>query len=191
MSRGCSSYYQCMPGWSQWPYIDNYIYDNSEDSDSLDSSEESDGFEGSNDSDDDSTYWSYQPPSYSYYAVHTSCPATSCLPPTGILDHFTQFNGLLPENITTTRPVYYYYYYIRLMAFFQDNLGKPAPEKQNHSGETNLDLLEQEIVSGSGISWMICKSAPCSRQIIMPNTLPLSFCRPDALPAAQPTASMH
>jgi len=22
---------------------------------------------------------------------------------------------------------YYYYYYIRLMAFFQDNLGKPAP----------------------------------------------------------------
>jgi len=27
----------------------------------------------------------------------------------------------------------------------------PAPEKQNHSGKTNLDLLEQEIVSGSGI----------------------------------------
>jgi len=26
----------------------------------------------------------------------------------------------------------------------QDNLGKPAPEKQNHSGKTNLDLLEQE-----------------------------------------------
>jgi len=22
-----------------------------------------------------------------------------------------------------------YYYYIRLMAFFQDNLGKPAPER--------------------------------------------------------------
>ena len=29
----------------------------------------------------------------------------------------------------------YYYYYIRLTAFFQDNLGKPAPEKQNHSGK--------------------------------------------------------
>jgi len=27
-------------------------------------------------------------------------------------------------------------------------------------GKTNLDLLEQEIVSGSGISWTICKSAP-------------------------------
>jgi len=24
---------------------------------------------------------------------------------------------------------YYYYYYIQLMAFFQDNLGKPAPER--------------------------------------------------------------
>jgi len=27
-----------------------------------------------------------------------------------------------------------------------------APEKQNHSGKTNLDLLQQETVSGSGIS---------------------------------------
>jgi len=54
------------------------------------------------------------------------------------------------------------------MAFFQDNLGKPAPEKQNHSGKTNLDLLEQETVSGSGISWAICKSAPRSREITMP-----------------------
>jgi len=45
------------------------------------------------------------------------------------------------------------------MAVFQDNLGKTAPEKYNHSGKTNLDLLEQEIVSGSGISWALCKSA--------------------------------
>jgi len=29
-------------------------------------------------------------------------------------------------------------------------------------------LLEQETVSGSGISWAICKSAPSSRQITMP-----------------------
>ena len=29
-------------------------------------------------------------------------------------------------------------------------------------------LLEQETVSGSGISWAVCKSAPCSRQITMP-----------------------
>ena len=29
-------------------------------------------------------------------------------------------------------------------------------------------LLKQETVSGSGISWVICKSAPRSRQITMP-----------------------
>jgi len=32
-------------------------------------------------------------------------------------------------------------------------------------GKTSLDLLEQEIVSGSGISWAICKSALRPRQI--------------------------
>jgi len=44
-------------------------------------------------------------------------------------------------------------------------------------------------VSGSGISWAVCKSAPRSRQITTP--APLSIYRPDALPATQPTASKH
>jgi len=35
-------------------------------------------------------------------------------------------------------------------------------------GKTNLDFLEQETVSGSGISWAICKSAPRPRQITTP-----------------------
>jgi len=30
--------------------------------------------------------------------------------------------------------------------------------------KTNLDLLEQEIVSGIGICWAICKSAPHPRK---------------------------
>jgi len=64
---------------------------------------------------------------------------------------------------------------------FQDNLDKPAPEKQIHSGKTNLDLLEQEIVSGSGISWATCKSAPRPRQITMPASHHSTFYRPDAL----------
>ena len=34
---------------------------------------------------------------------------------------------------------------------------------KNQLGKTNLDLLEQEIVSGSGICWAICKSAPHPR----------------------------
>ena len=50
-------------------------------------------------------------------------------------------------------------------------------------------LLKQETVSGSGISWDICKSAPRSRQITMPAPHRSVFYRPDALPATQPTVS--
>jgi len=35
-------------------------------------------------------------------------------------------------------------------------------------GKINRDLLEQQIVNGSGISWAICKYAPCPRQITTP-----------------------
>jgi len=35
---------------------------------------------------------------------------------------------------------------------------------KTRKGKTNLDLLQQEIVSGSGICWPICKSAPHRRQ---------------------------
>ena len=52
-------------------------------------------------------------------------------------------------------------------------------------------LLEQETVSGSGISWAICKAAPRSRQITMPAPHHSVFYRSDALPAAQPTVSKH
>ena len=47
-------------------------------------------------------------------------------------------------------------------------------------------------MSGSGISWDICKSAPHSRQITMPAPhRSVFFYRPDALSAAQPTVSKH
>ena len=52
-------------------------------------------------------------------------------------------------------------------------------------------LLKQETVSGSGISWSICKSALHSRQVITPAPHHSVFFWPDALPAAQPTASKH
>ena len=48
-------------------------------------------------------------------------------------------------------------------------------------------LLKQEAVSGSSISWAVCKSAPRSRQITMPAPHHSVFYTPDALPAAQPT----
>jgi len=52
-------------------------------------------------------------------------------------------------------------------------------------------LLKQETVSGSGIHWAICKSAPRSRQITTPAWHHSVFYRPDALPATQRTASKH
>jgi len=52
-------------------------------------------------------------------------------------------------------------------------------------------LLKQETVSGSGISWAICKFAPCSREITMPAPHRSVVYRPDALPAAKPTAPKH
>jgi len=52
-------------------------------------------------------------------------------------------------------------------------------------------LLKQQTVSGSGISWAICKSARRSRQITTPTPHHSVFYRPDALPATQPTVSKH
>jgi len=52
-------------------------------------------------------------------------------------------------------------------------------------------LLKQETVSGSGISWAICKPVPHSRQITTPAPHHSVFYRLDALLATQPTASKH
>ena len=58
-------------------------------------------------------------------------------------------------------------------------------------GKPTWILLKQQTASGSGISWAICKSARCSRQITMSATHHSLFYRPDAIPAAQQTASKH
>jgi len=55
------------------------------------------------------------------------------------------------------------------MDFVQGYPGEPVPERQiEEVGKTNLDLLEQELVSSSDISWAICKFAPRPRQLTMP-----------------------
>jgi len=46
-------------------------------------------------------------------------------------------------------------------------------------------------MSGSGISWAVCKSASRSRQTTTPAPHHWVFYRMDALPATQPTASRH
>jgi len=74
---------------------------------------------------------------------------------------------------------------------FNGPLSGTTRVSQYQKSNTNLDLLEQETVSGSGISWAICKSAHCSRQITMSVPHHSVVYRPDALPATEPTASMH
>jgi len=56
--------------------------------------------------------------------------------------------------------------------------------------KTNLDLLEQEIVSGSVICRAICNVCT-SFQTTTPTSHHTVFYRPDVLPATQPTASKH
>ena len=75
---------------------------------------------------------------------------------------------------------------------FNQSMSGTTLVSRYQKGKTNLDLLKQETVSGSGISRAVCKSAPCSRQITMlASHHSKVFYRPDALPAAQPTASKH
>ena len=50
-------------------------------------------------------------------------------------------------------------------------------------------LLKQETASGSGISWAICKSAPCSRQITTPAPHHSSFLQA-GFPSCLPTNSV-
>jgi len=47
---------------------------------------------------------------------------------------------------------------------FNGPLSGTTQVSQYQKVKTNLDLLEQEILIGSGISWAVCRSAPCRRQ---------------------------
>ena len=77
---------------------------------------------------------------------------------------------------------------------FKGPFSRTTRVNQYQKGKTNVDFTEarkQETVSGSGISWDICKSATRSRQKTMPAPHHSVFYRPDALPATQPMASKH
>ena len=71
---------------------------------------------------------------------------------------------------------------------FNGPLSRTTRVSRYQKGKTNLDVTESR---DSGVSWDICTSAPCSRQITTPALHHSVFYRPDALPATQPTASKH
>jgi len=51
-----------------------------------------------------------------------------------------------------------------LLEYVWDHLVSRYQRGKTRQVETNLDLLEQVMVSGNGICWAICKSAPHPRQ---------------------------
>ena len=69
---------------------------------------------------------------------------------------------------------------------FNGPLSGTTQVSRYQKGKTNL---EQETVSGSGISWAICKSAPRSRQITMPALHYSSFLQ-TGCPSCRPTNSV-
>jgi len=60
---------------------------------------------------------------------------------------------------------------------------------RHQKGKASLDLLEQETVSGSGISWAICKSALRPRQLTMPAPHYSVFLQARC-PSCRPTSSV-
>ena len=91
-------------------------------------------------------------------------------------------------HFTFTFPVIYIHTYIHP---FNGPLPGTTRVSRYQKGKTIWILLKQEAVSGSGISWAVCKSAPRFRPTTTPAPHHSVFYRPDALPAAQPTASKH
>ena len=81
----------------------------------------------------------------------------------------------------------YLYAHTRLTALFPGIPGWAGTRK----AKPVWILLKQVRVSGSGISWARMQACTSLQTDNHASTLPLSFYRPDALPAAQPTASKH
>jgi len=65
----------------------------------------------------------------------------------------------------TVGPRHCHYYSEQQQHPFNGPLSGTTQVSQYQKGKTDLDFLEQEIVSGSCVSWALCKSAPCPRQV--------------------------
>ena len=107
----------------------------------------------------------------------------------------TLFSALHWWHLPLFTSTLFYYYHYHTHTHTHNRLLALCPGLPGWAGTRKVKpvwiLLKQVTVSGSGISWAVCKSAPRSREITMPASHHSVFYRPDALPAAQPTASKH
>jgi len=82
----------------------------------------------------------------------------------------------------------YYYNYNCFMALWILSGTIWLSQYQNSKTKTNLDFLQQKTVSGSRISWAICKSAPGPRRITTPT--PITHFLQAGCPSYLPTNSI-
>ena len=74
---------------------------------------------------------------------------------------------------------------------FNGPFSRTTQVSRYQKGKTNLDFTQARDSEWQWHQLEHMKSAPRSRQITMPTHHHSVFYRPDALPAAQPTASKH
>ena len=74
---------------------------------------------------------------------------------------------------------------------FNGSLSGTTRVSRYQKGKTNLDFTGARDTEWQWHQLGMCKTAPRSRQITTPAPHHSVFYRPDALPAAQPTASKH
>ena len=119
------------------------------------------------------------------------CLTAEAGPPTVVAPGYHKSNQRYtrPEHrrnqLTRSDEDNYYYYYNHLTASFPGLPGWAGTRKV----KPIWILLEQETVSGSGISWAICKSAPRSRQITTPAPRHSDFLQAGC-PSCRPTNSV-
>jgi len=94
---------------------------------------------------------------------------------------------MLPTDSTEA---FYYYYYNCYRFTAPWTVSGTTRVSLYQKGKTNVDLLEQEIVNGSGISWdmQICTLPQTDNHASIPA---LSFLQPGCPSSTQPTASKH
>ena len=122
-------------------------------------------------------------------SLHVTCPVFS----TGSIRHSQ--NDHLANSTNSQKNLHRLFHYNRIAHThthpFNGSFSGTTRVSRYQEGTTNLDFTEATDVSGSGISWAACKSAPRSRQLTTPTPHRSIFYRPDALAVAQPTASKH
>jgi len=97
---------------------------------------------------------------------------------------------LMPNRVKTLKALSFYITHTHTHSF-NGPLSGTTRVSRYQKGKINLYFTEARDSEWQWHLRAICKSAPRSSQISTPATHHSVFYRPDALPAAKPTASKH